>query len=180
MGFNDILRNKDRIFNQLQTSEIFIRPSNGYKSFAGQLIGKSNFEENLHILGQSYGGINDGELVLLSEKQPIQEEYRFIVVNQVVISGSLYSDIHNNSTHTAYYDKLCEDKEIISFVEKMAKIYSPDVAFTLDVCKLKNGDLKVIEINSCCCAGWYGADKKKNIDALSEAAIKEFNEINQY
>ncbi len=177
MGLNDVLRNKDKIFDTFNTDKLFIRPSNGYKSFTGQCLKKETFDLDFDILTKSYGGLDTNTLVLLSPAQDIEEEYRFVVIDGKVISGAKYIDSDNRKEWKAYYDKLCDDKSAIDFAEQMTTIYQPDKAYTIDVCRLKSGGYKMIEINSFFCASWYGNDLTKIVKSVNELCINEYNEI---
>lgn len=177
MGLNDVLRQKDFIFETFGTDKVFIRPSNGYKSFPGQILPKENFEFELDVLKKSYGGLDLDQLVLVSPIQEIDEEYRFIVVDGKVVSGSLYMDKNNRKSWSAYYDRLCEDKKAFEFAEELVKLYQPDKAYTLDVCKLPSGEYKMLEINSFCCGSMYGNDYDKVVNAINELCLQDFNEI---
>ena len=86
-------------------------------------------------------------------------------------------DRNNRQEWSAYYDKLCEDQNAFNFAEKMAKIYQPDKAYTIDVCRLGNGEYKMIEINSFFCASMYGNDYKKVVETVNKLAINEYNEL---
>lgn len=177
MGLNDVLRNKNKIFDIFNTNSLFIRPSNGYKSFTGQTIKKENFDTDFNILIKSYGGLDMNTLVLLAPTQEIEEEWRFIIINGKVISGSLYMDSDNRTEWKAYYNKLCDDKLAYSFAELMVELYQPDKAYTLDICKMKKGGYRLIEINSFCCASWYGNDLNKIVESVNELCITEFNDV---
>lgn len=177
MGLNDVLRQKDFIFDTFGTDKIFIRPSNGYKSFPGQILPKENFEFELDVLKKSYGGLDLDQIVLVSPIQEIEEEYRFIVVDGKVVSGSLYMDKNNRKSWSAYYDRLCEDKKAFEFAEELVKLYQPDKAYTLDVCKTPSGEYKMLEINSFCCGSMYGNDYDKVVNAINELCLQDFNEI---
>lgn len=173
MGLNDVLRSKDRIFDTFKTDSIFIRPSNGFKSFPGQTLPLEKFELEFHILTKSYGGLDMNELVVVSPVQDIEEEYRFIVVDGNVVAGSLYMDKLNRPQWKAYYDKQCEDDAAWRFAIRMAFMYQPDKAFTIDVCRLATGEYKLIEINSFCCASMYGCNYDDVVKAINELCISD-------
>lgn len=177
MGLNDVLRNKNRIFGRFGTDSIFIRPSNGYKSFPGQLLPYANFDQEFDIMTKSYGGLDMDVLVVVSPAVDIDEEYRFIVVDEKVVSGSLYMDKNNRKTFTAYYDRLCEDRGAMKFAEEMAKIYQPDRAYTIDVCKLPSGEYKLIELNSFCCGSMYGNDYDAVVKAVNQTVLEDFDDM---
>lgn len=177
MGLNDVLRNKNKFFDTFKTDGIFIRPSDGFKSFPGQTLPKENFDFEFNIFLQSYGGLDTDTLVVISAIQDIEEEYRFIVIDDVVVSGSLYMDKNNRDSHCAYYDKLCTDQSAWDFAVEMSKIYQPDKAYVIDVCKLSNGEYKMIELNSFCCGSMYGNDYDKVVEAVNNLCIKDFEDV---
>jgi len=176
MGLNDVLRNKGRIFGDFGTDSIFIRPSDGFKSFPGQTLPFKNFDQEFNILTKSYGGLETDILSVVSPVKDIVEEYRFIVIDGKVISGSLYMDRNNRKEWKAYYDKICEDQKAFDFAVEMSKIYQPDRMYTIDVCKLSNDEYKMIELNSFCCASMYGNDYDKVVNAVNELCISDFND----
>jgi len=177
MGLNDVLRNKDKIFDIFNTDELFIRPSNGYKSFTGQTLVKESFDTDFDILTKSYGGLDMNTLVLLSPAQEIEEEYRFVVIDGKVIGGAMYMDETNRGFWKAHWDKPCTNNLATAFAKIMTNIYQPDKAYTIDVCKLKKGGYKLIELNSFFCASWYGNDLDKIVKAVNELCINEYNDI---
>lgn len=178
MGLNDVLRNKDKIFDTFgNLGSIFIRPSNGYKSFPGQLLPFNNFEQEFDIMTKSYGGLDMDVLCVVSPAVEIDEEFRFIVVDGKVVSGSLYMDKDSRKNWTAYYDRVCYDEIAWRFAEEMAKIYQPDKAFTVDVCKLPSGEYKLIELNSFCCGSMYGNDYDEVVKAVNECCRADFEDV---
>lgn len=189
MGLNDVVRNKRLIKSILPNygfadphipRKLFIRPSNGYKSFAGQVISFDNLEEEINTLKQSYGGIDPETLVLVSCVQKITEEYRFTVIDGKVVSGSVYMDESNIGTYKPHFNKHCYNREAIVYAQKIAEMYQPDKAFTLDVCRVDYGDYylyKLLEINSFNCASMYGAYLKPIVDGMNALAVKEHNDL---
>jgi hypothetical protein len=176
-GLNDLKRNKERIFNYFNTSSIFIRPSNGYKTFTGQLLSKENFEEELRILCLSYGGLDMDQLILVAPRQNIEEENRFIVLNQNgsnrIIDGNKYMIKRELVKERIFDIKACE------FANSVVNNYTPDKAFTIDIAKMDNGSYKILEIGSFCCASWYNIDLEKVIKEVNELIINEYNEYYQ-
>ena len=177
MGLNDVLRNKNRIFGRFGTDSIFIRPSNGYKSFPGQLLSCANFAQEFDIMTKSYGGLDMDILCVVSPSVDIEEEYRFIVVDGKVVSGSLYMDRNNRKSWSAYYDRLCKDKKAMKFAEDMTKIYQPDKTYTIDICKLSSDEYKLIELNSFCCGSMYGNDYDAVVKEVNECCLDDFNDV---
>jgi hypothetical protein len=177
MALNDVLRNKEKIFNNFINTSIFIRPSNGYKSFPGQMLSNHNFDSEFNLLIHSYCGLDMNTLVLIADKQLLKEEYRFIVVDGEVISGSQYFDEKNINTFNPYYDRICQDQNATDFAIEMSKIYQPDLAYTIDVCKTNNDEYKLLELNSFNCASMYGNDYEKVVNAINKLAVNEHNSL---
>lgn len=173
-GLNDIQRNIVKIFDYFKTDSIFIRPSNGYKTFTGQLLSKENFEEEFRVLCLSYGGLDLDQLVVVSPKQDIIEENRFLVVNK------------NNRNYIVDGVKYMVNKEVLTerevdenawiYAETVVDYYTPDKAFTIDIAKLADGSYKVLEIGTFCCAGLYCMDLDKVVESINELCILEYND----
>ena len=183
MGLNDVLRNKEKIFTYFdrysQKKKVFIRPSDGFKSFAGQLLSYDNFDEEFNVLIQSYGGIDMESVVLISGLQNILEEYRFVIVDGKVISGTTYFDSENVGTFNPHYDKICIDEDAIKFANSVVKLYQPDKAFTIDVCKtdIEGDEYKLLEIGSFNCASMYGNDYDAIVKSINDLSIKEYDDL---
>lgn len=177
MGLNDLERQLSFICSSFPNADkFFIRPSNGIKTFAGQLIHKESFSRDLNILTQLYGGVPSNTLVLIAEAKTIFSEYRFVIIDGEVISGATYFDEENIGTLLPHYNKICTDSEVIKFAKEMAKIYQPDKAFTLDIARTSEG-IKVLELNSFNCASLYGNDYLAIIQALNTITIKEYKDL---
>ena len=41
---------------------------------------------------------------------------------------------------------------------------------------MDNGEYKVLEIGSFCCAGWYNMDLEKVVDATNKLCVSEYND----
>jgi len=177
MGLNDLHRNYRKIFRTFEMDKIFIRPSNGYKSFPGQILPFSNFEFELDVLKKSYGGLDIDQLVVVSPYKDIIDEWRFIVVNDEVITGSLYMNEDSRKTNTPIFDKPCGLFEPAAmFAKYLAKLYSPDKAYTIDVCSDEDG-FHLLELNSFCCANMYGADLDKVVKAVNHLVISDYKDV---
>lgn len=180
MGLNDVIRNKSNIINYFNLSnndKIFIRPSNGFKTFTGQLLPINNFDKEFDILTKSYGGIYMSTLVLISNFKDIKNEYRFIIIDNKIITGSLYIDENNKNTYKPYYNKPIDNKIIFNYVDMIKNLYQPDEAYTIDIAELYDGTLKVLELNSFNCASFYGCDYDKIVNATNKLVLKDYYEI---
>jgi hypothetical protein len=177
ISLNDLKRRKNEILNFFNSEKLFIRPNNGVKSFTGQIISKSNFDLNLNTLMQSYGGLDNDLLVVLSDYKELKNEYRLVIVDNKIISGSLYLDQYNRESYKAYYDKLCLDEKVYEYAETLLSKYEPDRCYTMDICETITGEYKLLEINSFCCASMYGNDLNKITKAINEMCLSDYNDI---
>jgi len=55
--------------------------------------------------------------------------------------------------------------------------YEPDPVWVLDICQLKNGSLKIIEVNSFSCSGLYACDMNPIVENVSRLAEKDWRDI---
>jgi len=163
----DFLESK---IGEKESGRIFIRPDSGLKPFSGMVfLNRQPYFEH----DWSYVKINTNEddLLIISSPKSILSEWRFVVVNGEVITGSLYKLDYDVCLEYADPDK---DKHLYQFAQKMADIYQPDPAFTIDLVVDVKGNLKILEINSFSCAGLYACDKKIIVDRVSKLALKNF------
>lgn len=174
LPYGELLRKRDFLFDKLGKSDtIFIRPNRGDKPFGGQLIYKENYEKDVEYLG--FYEVQPDELCVVSEPINIIEEYRFLVVDGKVITGSLYKT--NYGQPEILHKNVDEDVMMLS-AQGMIDIvkYQPDRAWTLDLCIDKYKDIHVLEINSFSCSGLYACDKVKVIESVNKIALEEYNE----
>jgi len=173
IGLNDLKRYKNIFFDIFDTNYMFIRPSNGYKTFTGQLLPKENFDYNFDIFIKTQW-IDIDQLVLIAPKQNIREENRFIVFNNgnenKIIDGNKYM-IDRNLLKERIFDKKAYD-----FTNTIVNNYTPDKAFTIDIAKMDNNEYKVLEIGTFCCADWYNMDINKVIQETNKLCIREYND----
>lgn len=175
MGLNDLNRRKNEIFKYFNSDKVFIRPSNGYKSFSGQTLSFDNWDKELHLLFSSYGGLDLNQLILLSEFKEIEEENRFVVINNEkgneIIGGCTYS---RNGELLKEYEY---DKKSYLYINNYINNYTPDKAFTIDVAKMKDGKYKILEIGTFCCAGLYNIKLENIVKQINKLCLNEYKEL---
>jgi len=173
LGINDVKRMNKMFFDKFGSDEMFIRPSNGYKTFTGQLLSKKNFEYEFDIFMKTYF-IEDNQLVLIAPKQNVREENRFIIINENginrIVDGNKYMIDREVLTERIV------DEEAWKYCESVINNYTPDKAFTIDIAKMDDGIYKVLEIGSFCCAGWYNMDLGKVVKEINNLCITEYND----
>lgn len=142
--------------------EFFIRPSADSKAFSGMVTSPNEFREWQHKvlnLGETYTELDHNTLVVVADPKPISAEYRFVIIDGKVITGSLYK-----SGYTVLYRE-CQEDDVIEFAQKMADIWSPSRGFVLDLAR-SNGELYVLEMGCMNAAGLYDCDVQKLVMAV--------------
>ena len=166
LPYGELLRQKEFLYDKLgQDRAIFLRPDVGDKTFTGEVVFKEKFDHDIPLYD-----IEPNALVISAEPVNIKAEWRFVVVNQEIISGSLYKE--NNIVGSS----ADIPQEASEFAKKLAKLYNPERVWVIDICQTKAGDYKVVEIGCFSCAGLYACDRLKIVEAVSDAAIQEWKE----
>lgn len=158
ISWENLYANPARMFDYFKTDHLFIRPNSGLKEFTGTTFHSKWAKSELDcIRSLPNSSIDDKILCLVSKARPIQQEARFLVINNKVIDGSLYTE------NEGEYDKmLAAAKE---FCKNHAGIY------ILDVC-MSDSVPYVVEINSFECSGLYSMDVKTVCDAVDKYYAK--------
>lgn len=162
-----------------ENGDLFIRPSSGHKSFTGKVFVEEYWDSDWEWVEE----FTDPEsLIVISSPKLIDREWRFIVADGKVITGSLYKK-RIGHIFTSKYREIndANDFKDALALEKAKKIvaegYCPDPMFVIDICE-HNGQMFLLEIGSFSCAGLYNCNIQKIVDAAATLAIKEWEDIN--
>lgn len=158
-------------------NDVFIRPDKGNKSFTGLTIKKENFEHEINCL-KKIQKIEPETLIIITKPKQIIKEFRFIIANREVLTGSEYS-WEENFIYTNEIDENC-----LNIAKEIAKNkWQPDIVYTCDVGIYIENNIKkygVVELNSFSCAGLYNANTDIIVNKISEIALKDHNnELNE-
>lgn len=99
-----------------------------------------------------HGSLRHDTLLMLSRPHRIQKEWRVWVVNQKIVTTSLYKE----GSRVVYRPEI--DLDARTFAQKMVALnpgYSP--AYVMDICRTADG-LFLLETNCINAAGFYAAD----------------------
>jgi hypothetical protein len=155
------------LFYNFDAGELFIRPNSGLKTFAGHKVKFGTIDHDISSLDQTSSVVDD-TLILVNQCQDIQGEFRFVIADKEVITGSEYRwdgklDIRRDWP-----------EECFTLAEKVAKQgWQVDVAYTCDVALTEEGP-KIVELNGFSCAGLYACDLAKVVEGVSRAAAREW------
>jgi len=156
-------------YNTIYFESLFIKPNSGNKIFPGQTIPMQEWNDRVSLIEQTSNVVNE-TLVLVSERKIITEnEYRFVIANKKVITGSMYN-----------WDKDCSPiypKEAEELAQKVADLeWQLDTIYTCDIAMSVDGP-KVIELNSFSCAGLYDTDRHKIITTVNQIAVNDYDDV---
>lgn len=152
---------RDSLFS-IFGEDIFIRPDSGTKPFTGLVVNRNSIDCELSALEQIHGLTND-VIVVVSSAVNIKEEHRFVVCNRQVITSSLYMRNNNHVEETE-----CHSQAALDLANQVANTtWQPDPVYTVDIAILPNDTVKIVELNSFACSGWYACDVKKIVTEVS-------------
>jgi hypothetical protein len=103
--------------------------------------------------------------VSVTSPKTIIDEIRFAVVDGKVITGSTYRV--NKRTNMGELDESINDP-LYEWVQSVVDIWQPEKAFVIDAAVTKEGDKKIIEINTINASGLYDMNIEKIIEAIQE------------
>lgn len=193
LPYGTLLDKADMLFERFG-NKIFIRPNSGTKEFTGFVTSPHRFEEHVKLAG--FYDVEPELLVLVSKAFDLEREWRFVIVDGKVISGSLYRYwggsaenyksidyviSHSSKMHKELHEVAAWRKDFENLTWDMAQMAADkwkdkQRAWTVDICQTKEGDFKVLEIGCFSCAGMYNNNLRRVISAVSKAALKEWNE----
>lgn len=160
------------IFN---TSEIFIRPNSGFKTFTGCTIKRGDFDYEINSLKQLTGVI-DSTVIMVSPARPIISETRYIIANRKIIHSSTYRHNTERYSNGGYID--FSSSEADTLAKHVAEWpYQPDFVYVVDIATVRvpednwNVLPKIIEFNAFCSAGFYTTYYDNIVDNINDVAI---------
>ena len=130
--------------------DIFIKPSRDQKSFGAGILPQGSTVREFLSQQKTLPSYSD-EHVLFSSVKNITCEWRFFVINQEVITGSLYK----LGNMVRYSSEIPHDVKEIA--KNYAKLYQPRDIFTMDIAETNEG-YKIVEYNCFNASGLYACD----------------------
>jgi hypothetical protein len=165
MPMGDLPRNKDFIYSVFNTDAVFIRPDSNDKIFTGQVVEKDSFDGWMNW-AYAEGEIPDA-LAVIAPPVEIEAEWRLVVRNGRVVTGSRYKVFDQLDVEAGYPDEAAE------VAEEACQKWTPHPVLVVDVGKTKNG-YGIVECGSINCAGFYDCELAAIVAAMSEQAADDF------
>ena len=163
------------ITKQLKTEKLFARPDSPLKEFSGRIIPSENLTPAHFDYGFYHENINLP--IVLAPVKLIEKEYRFICVNQQIVTGCEYVADGRKGGRTIS----SKDKEPAwDFAQKIADDNDSFfiTAYVIDVC-LSNGSLYLVEMNPFSGADLYHCDAQVIVESIEEC-IKNKKEYDDF
>lgn len=175
---SDLKRRKKELYSKLGLWDtLYIRPDSGFKTFTGKAVKIEEFDSDFEWMKEFS---DPNSLALVASPKYICAEYRFVVCNKKVITGSSYrktdkierykvEPTHGNGRDAWIYAQARCDIE-----------WEPESVYVMDICQVNQRDeyprFKVLELNSFSCSGLYACDLDIIVDNVSKLALKENEE----
>ena len=166
LPFGELSRCREFLLKTLGIDgRIFVRPDSPLKLFTGQVATEGNFDADLELM--EFYGFPSNEIVVVSSPKSIIREWRFVVVEGRVITGSEYVVGQEYSYAPA------TDEGAKEFATRLAQLAGePDPVWVIDVAQTEAGDYGLMEIGGFSFASLYACDKALVVKAVSQAAEK--------
>lgn len=143
---------------------MFIRPDSPLKPFSGRVLDIDAI--SLRSLDHGFYFDDVTLPVVIAPVREIGKEWRFVVVDSKIISGSAY-EAETRSAKT-----ILPSEEAWSFAAGIAKVaIQPDRVYVLDVCESESS-LHLLELNPFGGADLYACNVEDIVTAISDLVYK--------
>lgn len=146
--------------------EWFIRPVGDLKEFSGHVIASDELVRWVRSLEAGDCEVTGESLVALSEPQPIDMEWRYLIVGGRIVTGSSYrfkGQPHQHAEH---------DADVLAEAQALADAWLPHPCCCMDVA-LCRGEARVVEFNTLNATGLYAHDVGAFVAAVSAYARED-------
>ena len=158
-----------------ESFDLFIRPDSGLKPFTGMLLEFDDIENNTYNWALLKSTVDPNELIIIAPPKKIIEETRFIILNNEILTFSMYEK--DEKIHMSNNEVSKECIEYVKHVLTYINNWQPDNVWVIDIAKDNDDRYGVLEINSFTCSDLYDCDMESIVKSISEQAIKEYKEV---
>jgi hypothetical protein len=146
---------------------LFIRPDANDKSFAGAVVRRSQLDG---WWARAAADAAPTDLCVVAPPQRLEAEWRLVIAGTEVAAASQYRQ-------GGAFDPApgCPD-DVRDFAAALARRWTPHPVFCMDLARTDEG-LRLIEIGSVNCSGFYACDLRAVVDAVSRAAERAFGGV---
>lgn len=173
MPLGEIARSADMVFETFSREDkVFIRPDDNMKTFVGQVVSRNNFD-SWHRHHVEYKAGKDC-LCVVSRPEKIDAEWRFVVKDGNVVTGSRYMSDGCIDIEEGFPNEAAEKVEEIAASQPL---WTPHPIYVMDIC-LSESEFRLMEIGSINAAGLYKCDLRRFAQAVEEVVQEEFMPVN--
>lgn len=171
-----------RMVDPDRTSGVFYRPVDPYKPWVGTTQTWFSPHDEIALYRKTFR-IDPLSHTIIAKRKDILREYRFVIVNREVITGSSYEWFDSTSEDSELFQKAHAEEpseqwygRAMELARRVAREeFQPDVAYTCDVARITGDDpYRVVELNSFSSAGMYDCDLDKVVLAVSRQAHRDY------
>jgi len=160
----------------------FVRPSSGFKPFTGDVLTVDDWDSQMEWIDNF---TRKDEMVVVSSPKTVTVEYRFIVSDKKVLTGSRYGTGREGSLCKKEFNQCVQDWEPTNIETvnpqealKLAQVvaaekWEPDRMYVIDIGE-SDGKMHLMEINSLSASGWYACDPQIVVAEASKVAWEEW------
>lgn len=146
---------------------VFIRPDDNDKSFTGKLVPTDVFSQWYKETQSSK--VSPETLVLVSAPVTIQAEWRFVIADRKVITGTYYKGSSNHSIPGNAYQ---EAEEFAGHIANSD--WQPRAIYCVDIGYTEAGMYRLVEMGGINSAGLYRCNVEPIVKAMNEIAVREY------
>lgn len=153
--------------------EIFIRPDADDKSFAGvveKFCGLRVWASKICAMDDAM--ISAETLVLIGRAVEIQAEWRCFIIDGSCVAASQYREDGRMKTTADV------PKDVIAYAEESWQEWPLMPVVAIDVARLDNGELRIVEAGRLHSTGFYAADIHSVVSAVTHASLRAWNKQN--
>ena len=157
-------------------ASMFIRPNGGEKQFSGGIFPYN--DEGPVDFTYLKSKCKRSDLIYVSRSRWMDSEYRLIIMDRKIVTGSLYMEDHDLETEPSPF----LPEKLVSSVENILDQteWAPDDIFVLDIYhNILLGESHIIEANMISTSGLYACDLERAITAMSTQALHEWEYMNE-
>lgn len=158
LNSNYTMMSSSELIRRWYADRLFVRPDSGFKDFNGGTYTRDEFIK-LNLQPEM--------LVISSPVKQVDKEWRFVVTNNTIITGSQYLPTESTNIDVAAIEYLQ------SILNELT--WKPDDIYTVDIC-YSNGSYHVLELNSLSCSNLYQCDLAAVVECASNLATDEWND----
>jgi len=172
MPLSEIKRRKEWVYKTFSIDgKVFIRPDDNFKSFTGEVVHEGMFDKFYDMAG-FYGKVDD-KLAIVSSPVKIHAEWRFIIADNKVLTGSTYRIDGKVEKQSSWEPGAAEFAETVA----VSNGGGPHRIYVMDICRTDEG-YRLMEIGPVNAAGLYACNLIAFVQKASEIALEEWTAKN--